>query len=225
MGDETILTPAAEAPAAAERPPSGQSTAAPEGEEAKPDAAAMSAAEDTKDPAAEGPKEGSEGEGEKNDGPPEEYADFAMPEGVEVDAATLDAFKPLAKEFGLSQEQAQKLVDLYAGKQAAAAEAQAQAWREAQEQWVEQAKADKEIGGAKFEQNVATAKKALDKFGTPELFEALSLTGAGNHPEFVRFCARVGKAISEDTLVSPQSATGSPKSLEERMYPTMKSKE
>ena len=39
--------------------------------------------------------------------------EFTPPEGGELDANALAVFEPIAKELGLSQEQAQKLVDIY----------------------------------------------------------------------------------------------------------------
>jgi hypothetical protein len=60
----------------------------------------------------------------------------------------------------------------------------------------------------KLDESVGFANKALDKYGTPELKEALASTGAGNHPEFIRFMTRVGKAMSEDTIGVGTAAPG-----------------
>ena len=60
---------------------------------------------------------------------------------------------------------------------------------------------DKEFGGEKLSENLSTAKKALDQFGTPELRSLLNESGLGNHPEFIRFMFRAGKSISEDRYV------------------------
>ena len=156
---------------------------------------------------------------EKQDAP-EDYEAFTLPEGVEMDDDALDKFKPIAKEAGLDQDNAQKFVDLYTEAVVEAAETQQKVWAETQQQWVDQAKTDKEIGGEKFESNLGDAKKALKQFGTPELDEAMSVTGAGNHPEFIRLLSRVGKAISEDAMV-PGKATTGPKTHAEILYPTM----
>lgn len=132
---------------------------------------------------------------------PVEYTDFAVPEGVEMDAEVLDNFKGIAKELGIPQEAAQKLIDLQASletKRSAAAE-QAQAAQK--QQWADQVKADPELGGANFDKTVETAIKAVEQYGTPELRDLLSETGLGNHPLMVQFCHRIGKAMSEDNLV------------------------
>ncbi|EMM3172380.1 peptidase [Serratia marcescens] len=129
---------------------------------------------------------------------PEKY-EFTPPEGQELDANALAVFEPVAKELGLSQEQAQKLVDIYPQIQ----QQQAEAWSKQVSDWGEQVKADKEIGGDKFNASVGAAQRALDQFGNPELREYLNASGLGNHPALVRFCAKVGKAMAEDTFVVP----------------------
>ncbi|MBH1918616.1 peptidase [Serratia surfactantfaciens] len=137
-------------------------------------------------------------EKEKKPAAPEKY-EFTSPEGQELDANALAVFEPIAKELGLSQEQAQKLVDIYPQIQ----HQQAEAWSKQVADWGEQVKADKEIGGDKFNASVGAAQRALDQFGNPELREYLNASGLGNHPALVRFCAKVGKAMAEDTFVVP----------------------
>ncbi len=79
-------------------------------------------------------------------------------------------------------------------------EAQTADWQKVNAEWKEQISADDEIGGEKLDESLGFANKALEKYGTPELNDALAATGGGNHPEIVRFFYRVGKAMSEDTI-------------------------
>lgn len=137
-------------------------------------------------------------EKEKKPAAPEKY-EFSAPEGQELDANALAVFEPIAKELGLSQEQAQKLVDIYPQIQ----QQQAEAWSKQVADWGEQVKADKEIGGDKFNASVGAAQRALDQFGNTELREYLNASGLGNHPALVRFCAKVGNAMAEDSFVVP----------------------
>ncbi|HFD3888017.1 peptidase [Serratia nevei] len=137
-------------------------------------------------------------EKDKKPAAPEKY-EFTPPEGQELDANVLAVFEPIAKELGLSQEQAQKLVDIYPQIQ----QQQAEAWSKQVSDWGEQVKADKEIGGDKFNASVGAAQRALDQFGNQELREYLNASGLGNHPALVRFCAKVGKAMAEDSFVVP----------------------
>ena len=141
---------------------------------------------------------------EKPQGAPETYADFTVPEGMEINKPLLDAVQPALKEAGLSQIQAQKLMDAYSG--------QLQA----------ESKGDKEIGGDKFDESIGSAKRAIDKFGTPKLVEVLDQTGLGNHPEFIRLLTRVGKLIAEDDPGGSAGPGGSEKTAAEILYPNEK---
>lgn len=139
-----------------------------------------------------------------------DYTDFKTPEGYKLDGEAGQKFKSMAKEMGLTQEQAQKLVDFDAGRAVKAQEEQTSKLHKASFDWLEAAKADKEIGGANLETSVAVAKKALDTFGSPELKQMLQLSGLGNHPEVIRAFNKIGKAISEDGFVQggKQNAAG-----------------
>lgn len=149
---------------------------------------------------------------------PEQYADFTLPEGVTPDPVIREQFKQLAKELDLTQEQAQKLIDLDAQR----VTAQAEAAKTQSTTWFGQIQADKELGGEKLQENAAVAAGALDKFGTTELKTLLQETGLILHPEIVRMFYRAGKAISEDSFVggSPGSSAAQP-STAQRMYPNM----
>lgn len=150
-------------------------------------------------------------EKEKKPAAPDKY-EFAAPEGQELDANALAVFEPIAKELGLTQEQAQKLVDIYPQIQ----QQQAEAWSKQVAEWGEQVKADKEIGGDKFNASVGLAQRALDQFGNPELREYLNASGLGNHPALVRFCAKVGKSMAEDSMVMPSN--GGQRSTADLLY-------
>lgn len=147
-------------------------------------------------------------------GAPESYADFTLPEGVTVNPEQMNSFKATAKELGLTQEAAQRLVTFNAQAQAAQFQAMVQGWEG-------QAKADKEFGGDKFEENLAVATKAVERFGSPEFKAWLNQTGLGNHPEFIRAFYRAGKAISEDGFVPGRAGQSGGESVAQRMFPNM----
>lgn len=144
--------------------------------------------------------EDSQADEDKDAGAPETYEDFVLPEGMEVDSKLLEEFTPIAKELNLTQDQAQKLVDLQAKAVKDASESSMKAWEDTRNEWKEASKSDAEFGGLKFDESIAAAKKALVTFGTDELKEALEVTGTGDHPEFIRFLVRVGKAVGEDKM-------------------------
>lgn len=134
----------------------------------------------------------------KPEGAPEKY-EFVAPEGSEFSPEALAALSEVSKELDLPQEKAQKIIDKIAP---ALAEKQANAFKQIQSEWVEGMKSDKEFGGDKLDESLATAQKALKAFGSPELVSFLDGSGLGNHPELARMMIKVGKAISEDRLVT-----------------------
>lgn len=160
----------------------------------------------SQDPGAEGTQgqqaEGGEGAGidtgEGSQTPPDTYADFSLPNGMPLDDALLAEATPLFKELGLTQEQAQKLVDFQAKQVQASSQSQVDAFNQLMQDWREKSQNDKEFGGDKFDESIAVARSAIDKFGTPELKQLLEEHGVGNHPEVIRFMVKVGKLTAED---------------------------
>lgn len=144
---------------------------------------------------------------------PDRY-EFTLPEGVTLNEALLEEATPVFKELNLTQEQAQKLVDIQVRNQQTAYKAQVDAWELTTQNWKRAAETDQEYGGATFKDNLAVARRALNEFGTKELKEALDLTGTGNHPEILRFFYRVGKAISEDKVRVGNPSSGSKSAAE-----------
>jgi hypothetical protein len=153
---------------------------------------------------------------------PEAYADFDVPETVIVDTELMGEFKSAAKDIGLSQEQAQHLASMGAKMAQKITEQAATAQAERIAAWEAETKADKEIGGAQLEANLATAKKALDAFGSPELSTLLVETGIGNHPAIIKAFVKAGKAMSEDTLMPSSAQVPSAQtSIAQKLYPNM----
>lgn len=136
---------------------------------------------------------------------PETY-EFKAPEGQTFDEQIIKEYSDVAKELNMPQEHAQKLLDRLAPK---LAERQMQQLEAVKTEWAEAATADKEFGGEKLQENLAIAKTALDKFGTPELRSLLNQSGLGNNPEVIRFMFRAGKAISGDRFVGADVGAGS----------------
>jgi hypothetical protein len=151
-----------------------------------------------------------------------DYADFQLPDDVQLDQQLFGEFTKTAKAIGLNQDQAQQLINMGAQlSQKIMAQAQ-----EAQIQrvnaWADETRNDKEIGGDQLQQNLATAKKAMDAFGSDELIAVLDSTGLGNHPAIIKAFVKAGKAVSEDTLMpgGAQVPTAQ-KSLAQTLYPNM----
>ena len=151
-------------------------------------------------------------------GAPEKYDDFNFPDGMEVDKTQVEAFIPMAKELDLTQVQAQKLVDMSIQNSTNSAQTQTDDWNNITTEWLENTKADEEIGKTNFDKSVSDAKLFLKQFGTPELSTALSETGVGNHPEFVRVFARAGKLLREDKIHIGGAGKEPPKTQAEILF-------
>ncbi|HBW1557623.1 TPA: peptidase [Klebsiella pneumoniae] len=189
------------APAPSEPPAPAADPAKPEGD--KPQHGAEGDKPQDDNPAdGDKPADKPDDKEQKPEGAPEKY-EFKPAEGQELDTAALEQFEPIARELNLTNEQAQKMVDLYGTKiMPMVQKQQAEAWQAQTEEWAATVKADKEIGGDKLTANLGVAQRALDTFGTPALKEYLNGTGLGNHPELVKAFVKVGKAMSEDGVVT-----------------------
>lgn len=123
-----------------------------------------------------------------------------MPEGVELDSALAEQFTGIAKELGLTQDQAQKLADLHANsvsKQISAHQSTVQGWRD-------EVTKDAVLGGDNLKASAAVANKAIDLAPAEirqELRTLLDNTGMGNHPLLFKWAHAIGKLVSEDGLV------------------------
>ena len=135
---------------------------------------------------------------------------FELPEGVALDEARLAEFSTIAKDLGLTNEAAQKLVTWEAKRLSQ----QADAHLASVKAWHEELQADKDVGGDKLDANTATARKAID-LGPPELKKFLNDTGLGNHPLLFKWALSVGKKLSEDTLENGGKPAGAAKAFYE----------
>ena len=162
---------------------------------------------------------GAEGEGGDEPNEPLTVESFTAPEGMELDKDMMNEVLPLFNEAGLNKEQSQKFVNAYASKIQAAEQARLDTFNQQKKEWVEQSKSDSEFGGDGFNENIAAAKSALDKFGTPELTKLMDDFGVGNHPEMIRFMVRVGRQTMED-VPGGGAPQGDSKSAVDVLYPT-----
>ena len=201
MADESLMTAPPPAPAAP-APPAAAPVAAPVAAPAPLAGAPAPTAAPVPASAAAAPAPAAPPAVAAPPAAPESYT-FTAPEGHELDSATADAFAGVAKELGLTQDAAQKVVDKMAPH---LAQRQAEQIKAVHEQWREQSTADKEFGGDKLAENLGLAKKAMDTFASPELKALMNQTGLGNHPEVIRMFVKAGKAISEDSFVAGKDA-------------------
>jgi len=147
--------------------------------------------------------------------PEGEYEDFQLPDGAVADEALAAEFRPFAKELGLSQKGAQRLVDF----KAKLDQRQLEVWHDHLQNLRGQAQAHPEIGGGKYNEAVGLGRQVIAKFGTPGLRKMMNDYGVGAHPEMIAFMARIGRTVGETpALGNGDSAGAGQKPLHEILY-------
>ena len=162
---------------------------------------------------------------------PEQYAEFKIPAGMEMDKETLTEAAPLFKELGLSQDKAQKIVDLYSTKIAPAFLKRAtDAWEKQKSDWYNETVADKEI---KLDDKGANldGHRVINSLFNPEeakkFKSELVKFGLDNHPQLNKLLTRMSKHLKEDTIELGRASTKSQpaKTVDDvanRLYPDKK---
>lgn len=139
---------------------------------------------------------------------PEKY-ELKLPANSPVEPSRLASIEAEAKAQGLTQEQAQALVD----REHKVVTDLVETHRTRVDAWLQECTADKEIGGPEINRNIELSKRVVDTYGSPLLKQYLDSSGLGQHPELVRLLVRIGKASGEDRLVrggsGPQKTTKS----------------
>lgn len=202
MSDEPLMTSAAPAP----NPTQGNDPAAraPDGSLKEP--TATTPAQSVKPEVKVEAKPDGEKKPEAAAGPPEKY-EFKAAEGKELDAKVVEAVTPIFKELGLSQDQAQKLVDFQAARDVEAAKSMETLVTETRNGWREQIAKDPVLGDGKdnlkpeVRANVAKALGSLPPEAKDAVIKAFDLTGGGDHPAIVAAMNHFGKLLSEGTSV------------------------
>lgn len=145
--------------------------------------------------------------------------ELKAPDGVELSPEGLKAFNEFAVANKLPEGTAKQIAEWYGKHASEAAKAQATHWQSVNDGWVKAAKEDTEYGGDKFDNTVTAVKGLIGKFGGKEFTDMLNATGAGNHPEMIRFLNRVNEATKEDKQVTVGANNGSKPDLAKRLFP------
>jgi hypothetical protein len=127
-------------------------------------------------------------------------------------------------------------VDFYIKMQQQMNNAPAEHYEQVQEGWKNEIQADPDIGGSKWSTTRASIGRLFDSLGNPKVADgfrfAMDYTGAGNHPDVVRFLNIVAQRLTEGGPVrgagpSPEAfrAPGQPArpSAAQAIYPNLRS--
>jgi hypothetical protein len=155
---------------------------------------------------------------------PEKY-DLKLPQGSLLDQSRIDKIAATARERGLSNEQAQAMIESENSAVSEFVQSTApggKLWTKQIDKWEAEALADPEIGGSpeKFAESKAIAKKAFDKYAPEESKAFLNQTALGSHPALIKLFKRIGSAMKNDQTAHGQAnpVSAKPKSFEEVMY-------
>lgn len=162
------------------------------------------------DGAGDGQKKDTEG-AKSDEGPPEAYEDFNLPEGFVLDGERKESTLALFRDLGLSQDKAQAAIDHFiktvgedAATQQAALEAAVQQQRD---DWAKQAK---EELGEKYDSELKFALTAVKAMESETLTQAFNEHGWGNHPELIKAFAFFGKMMRDSPVDGIGSSGASP---------------
>lgn len=138
-----------------------------------------------------------------------------------LDSMSVDRIAAIARERGLTNEEAQQ--------QVVAMEQQAHEIREQNvAAWNKQIKEDKELGGEKLPTTQQNIGRFVAKFAPQgsDLAKLLHVSGYGSHPAVVRLMNQIGSTMKEDKPLNPggggggnKDAAASTQEVADKMYP------
>jgi hypothetical protein len=138
---------------------------------------------------------------------PEKY-EYKLPEGLTLNDEVRTKADTMFKDMGLSNDQAQSLVNFYGEQIAAVANAPVEAYKTLTSEWRTEAESHPDLRGKLGpgqEINVRISK-ALDALGDSKLVsdfkQTMDLTGVGNHSAFIRVLDRFAQKVTEGTHVA-----------------------
>lgn len=214
--ESTTTTPAAattgeSAPSAPETKvstPSPQDAPTGEGKKTTAEAPEAPKADAAKDATKEAPKadESSKKQEESTEPKkvaPEKYDLKTAKEELLIADSFYASLEKIARENGMTQEEAQKFVSEKEAEVRTLYDEQSAAW-------LKESQADSRFQG-KIGEHVELAKRAIEFIGDPELTKALNVTGYGNHRAVIHAFAKFGKLLQDDKLVVPGNADAKPK--------------
>lgn len=152
------------------------------------------------------------------------YDAFATPEGVKLGDEQVGKFSGLLGEYenklaadptaahAMMQELGQKLVDFYLAESQEAnqryAKFQNDTWTQTRQGWVKQFREDPDIGGSRQDTTLRRCGDMLALYGREAgaekeaaLRDVFTLTGAGDHPELLRFINWAANRAVEDSRI------------------------
>jgi len=142
---------------------------------------------------------------------PETYADFKAPDGYQIDKALIAEALPIFKDLGLTQDQAQKLVDIQIQRDLAQATARDSTYTTLRNDWRAKTTSDPDLTAATsgdktgldaVKLDIGRAYAALPPALATEMRAAMDLTGAGDHPAIIKGFWKLAQFVTEGRHVT-----------------------
>ena len=182
-------------------------------------------------------KKASEAAAESNEKPKQEgetgdAIDIKFPEGFQADPNLMEGFLSVIKDGGSKQEQAQKLIDMYAAEQKKTFDVfsteHAKTTERINNEWLGEIKNDPEFGGEKYEESCNHVIAAIRRFvPATEMDSFLGFfkqANLKNNPQLFRFFARVSQYSAEAGAVASDASNPERElSRADRMFPNLPS--
>lgn len=142
---------------------------------------------------------------------PDAYAAFKAPENYTLDPKAVEAALPVFKELGLTQDQAQRLVDLQTAREIELAKAPNATMEAMRTDWRTKVSTDPELAKAvngdktgldAVKLDIGRALTHLPANEAADFRSAMDLTGAGDHPAFVKAFWKLSQLVTEGKHVT-----------------------
>ncbi len=149
---------------------------------------------------------------------PEKY-DLKLPENSALDPSYIEELSAWAKEMKLSNEDAQSILERDSGLAQKGVDALTLKAQEQSQKWAAEAKLDKDIGGAKFEESVNKSHEALRTlFPNTDFKEFLDKTGLGNNPAVIKGFVQIWQMLNPNKIYTQTNQPPARPTRESRIY-------
>ena len=162
-------------------------------------------------------------DGAQDSAAPESY-ELKLPDASPLDDAQLKGVSEFARENGLTQEQAQALLERESGQVGQFGAEQEQLVAETKDRWYQEVISDPQIGGDNLSETKRLCGLAFQKVpGGEQLKASIEGTAYANNPELVRFLRNVAhKFLDSDKFVAGSAGRIRPnkKAAADVLFPT-----
>lgn len=135
--------------------------------------------------------------------------DLKVPEGSKMEPAQLERYVSFANENGLSQAQAQKLLERDLAAEKAAGESTKAALKQQDQRWLTDLQTE---WGPKYVENGEHSKRGFDLLDPDgSMRKDMESIGVANWPKLVKAAERLGRMMAEDKLHAPNAGKTEPK--------------